>query len=99
MTYRLCPSSRSDKKFMVVSPSGKKVHFGQQGYSDYTIHKDKARMERYLNRHRNREDWTKTGVDKAGFWARWILWNKPGLMSSIRDTEKRFKIRISKCTK
>ena len=30
----------------------KTVHFGANGMSDYTIHKDKDRMKRYLNRHK-----------------------------------------------
>lgn len=28
------------------------------------------------------------------FWARWILWNKPTLQSSINDTKERFNIKI-----
>lgn len=43
-------SSREDKKYMVMSPSGKLVHFGQMGYSDYTKHKDKERRAAYLKR-------------------------------------------------
>jgi hypothetical protein len=43
-------SSRDDKKYMVVAPSGKKVHFGQMGYEDYTKHKDKERRASYLRR-------------------------------------------------
>ena len=30
--------------------------------------------ERYLARHKEREDWTKTGIFNAGFWSKWILW-------------------------
>ena len=43
-------SSREDKKFMVMAPNGKLVHFGQMGYSDYTQHKDKKRRAAYLRR-------------------------------------------------
>ncbi len=46
----------SSKKFTAtfnVDNKIKKVSFGAKGYSDYTIHKDKARMERYQNRHSN----------------------------------------------
>ena len=86
-------SSRPDKKFMVMIDN-KTVHFGQKHYSDFTIHKDRDRMHRYENRHRRKEDWTKSGLKTAGFWSKWILWNQPGLLSSIRDTEKRFNIKI-----
>ena len=53
-------------KFMAVFPDGYKVHFGRQGYSDYTKHKDKERMERYLTRHRRRENWTRSGARRRG---------------------------------
>ena len=88
-------SNRSEKKYMVTI--GKKtIHFGSSPYKSYEIHKDKARMLRYLNRHRSRENWSKSGIKTAGFWSRWILWNKPSLLASIKDTEKRFNIRIQR---
>jgi hypothetical protein len=87
-------SSKSDKKYMVIIDS-KTVHFGANGYSDYTKHKDSERKERYIIRHKSKENWKKTGIKTAGFWSRWILWNKPSISSSIKDTEKRFKIKIN----
>lgn len=41
-----------------------------------------------------RENWTKSGIDTAGFWSRWVLWNKPTLAASVADTEHRFGIDI-----
>jgi len=75
-------------KFMAVFNNGKVVRFGRKGYSDYTIHKDKERMERYLIRHRKRESWGKGGKYTAGFWSRWLLWSKPNFTSALRQTEK-----------
>ena len=75
-------------KFTAVFPDGTKVHFGRQGYSDYTKHKDPLRMERYLTRHRSRENWTRSGAKTAGFWSRWILWSSPSLLGARRKTEK-----------
>jgi hypothetical protein len=86
-------STKPDKKFMVLV-DGKTVHFGAKGMSDYTIHKDKERMRRYENRHKNREVWGKSGIKTAGFWSKWILWNKPGFDASKRDTARRFGINI-----
>jgi hypothetical protein len=86
-------SNNPDKKFMVTI-GNKTVHFGASGYSDFTQHKDLDRMHRYENRHKSREDWTKSGIKTAGFWSKWILWNKPSLLTSIKGTEKRFNIRI-----
>ena len=66
------------------------VKFGRQGYSDYTIHKDEARKERYLDRHRKNENWNKP--DTAGALSRWVLWNLPTLKASIDDFKKRFSL-------
>lgn len=86
-------SNRIDKKYMVYV-DGKTIHFGAAGYSDYTKHKDKNRMEKYNSRHKSRENWTKTGIKTAGFWAKWLLWNKPSLLESILDTSRRFNLTI-----
>ena len=43
-------STRKNKKFMVVSPDGRRSHFGDIAYQDYTKHRDKDRQLRYLTR-------------------------------------------------
>ena len=63
---------------------------------DYTTHKDPERKERYISRHKAREDWTKSGLETAGFWAKHLLWNEPSLSASIKDIEKRFNVNIIK---
>lgn len=92
--FYLYPSQKSDKKYDIILPFGKTVSFGAKGYSDYTIHKDSQRMQRYIIRHQKKEDWTSSGFRSAGFWSRWLLWNKPSLSSSIRNVEKKFGIKI-----
>lgn len=89
-------STRPEKKYMVVV-DGKTIHFGAAGMSDYTKHKDPERRERYVTRHKKRENWIKSGIKTAGFWSLWILWNKPTLKASIQDTERRFGIKIRRC--
>ena len=74
---------------MAIIDDKKTVHFGAAGMSDYTKHKDKERKERYLARHKNNEQWNNTLT--AGFYATNILWNKPTITESIRDTNRRFK--------
>ena len=64
-------------KYYIITESGKKVYFGQYGASDFTIHKDEARRQRYIERHKNRENWKKSGIDTAGWWSYWYLWYKP----------------------
>jgi hypothetical protein len=72
---------------------GNLIHFGASEYSDFTKHKDNERKRRYLDRHSD-ENWSRSGIDKPGFWSRWILWNKPTINESIEYTEKRFNIDI-----
>ena len=85
-------SDKPNKKYYIITNDNKKVYFGASGYSDFTIHKDEARKQRYLNRHRNNENWTKSGINSAGFWSRWLLWNLPTISSSYQDIKKRFNI-------
>lgn len=87
-TVRLRRSPIVTKKWRAEFPNGRHVDFGLRGFSDYTIHKDRARMERYLVRHRRRENWTPSGRYTAGFWSRWLLWSRPSLQAAKRVTEK-----------
>ena len=87
-TVRLRRSPIVTKKWRAEFPNGRHVDFGLRGFSDYTIHKDRARMERYLVRHRRRENWTPSGRYTAGFWSRWLLWSRPSLQAAKRATEK-----------
>ena len=87
-------SDKADKKLKAVfhKPNGrtKTTHFGGKHYSDYTIHNDRKRMERYNNRHRTNENWNK--FMSAGALSKWILWNKPSLKGSFDDYLDRFGI-------
>ena len=58
------------------------------GMSDFTVHKDEKRKQRYLSRHKSRENWNAPMT--AGALSRWILWNKTTRSASIRDYKNRF---------
>ena len=90
MQISIQKSTRAGKKYM-AKVGDKTVHFGAMGYEDYTTHNDEKRKASYLARHRTKEDWTLSGVDTAGFWARHLLWNEPSLTASVADINKRFK--------
>jgi hypothetical protein len=81
-------SSKPDKKFTAVFKNNKtgrlkNIHFGASGMEDYTIHKDKARMENYIKRHSGMgEDWTNPIT--AGWWSRWLLWSKPSYTDAYK---------------
>jgi hypothetical protein len=64
-------STRRDKKYMVETPDGKKVHFGQIGYEDYTKHRDPER--RRLFRLRNAK-WASMPKYSAGWLSYHLLW-------------------------
>ena len=90
VTVHLYPSPRRGKKWRVTFQNGKSVDFGQVGYADYTMHKDPARMKRYLVRHARHESWT--DAQTAGFWSRWLLWSKPTLEGAKKLIRSKFKI-------
>jgi hypothetical protein len=60
------------------------------GTSDFTKHKDEARKQ--TNRHKHNENWSKSGIDTAGFWARWLLWHLPTIKESYTDIKRRFSV-------
>ena len=92
LKYHPYKSDKANKKYFIITKDNNKVYSGASGYSDFTIHKDEARKQRYINRHKNNEDWTKSGIDTAGFWSRWLLWNKPTIKNSYLDIKEKFNI-------
>ena len=89
-TYWPYKSDKPEKKYYIITKDNKRVYFGAAGYSDFPKHKDEARRQRYIKRHENNEDWSKSGIDTAGFWSRWLLWHKPTIKESYEDIKKRF---------
>jgi hypothetical protein len=88
MTIELRKSNNAKHKFMARFPDGTIVRFGAKGYSDYTIHKDKERMKRYMIRHQKRENWGRSGAKTAGFWSRWLLWSEPDFKRAVKKTQR-----------
>lgn len=67
----LLKSTRKDKKFMVISPEGKKVHFGQAGYQDFHNHKDPKRRANFKSRNAKWADadkWTPAHLSYNVLW-------------------------------
>lgn len=71
----------------------KSTRFGAKGYSDFTKHKTPARKQKYVTRHKSRENWSKSGMTSAGALSRWILWNKPTMKESIQNYKSRFNLK------
>lgn len=78
------------KKYEITFEKNGKIYtrkFGAQGMSDFTIHKDRERRERYISRHKKD---LKTGDPmKPGYLSMYILWNKPTLKASLADYKRR----------
>ena len=68
------------------------IRFGDKRYGNYTTTKDPKRKANYIKRHKKRENWR--DMKTPGFWAKNLLWNKPSLKASIRDVEKKFRVKI-----
>ena len=89
MNYYPYKSDKPDKKYYIITSTGKKVYFGASDYQDFTQHKNEERKNRYIQRHKNNERWNDPTT--AGFFSRWITWNKKTLKESIQDTNNKFK--------
>ena len=87
-------SDRPDKKYFIITNDNKKIYFGQASASDFTLHKDEARKQRYINRHKKNENWN--NKDTAGFWSRWLLWEKPTIKESYDNIKKNLISKIYK---
>jgi len=83
MLYYPYPANDGKHKYYVYTRSGRKIFFGDIKYEDYTIHKDPKRKQRYIDRHKKREDWS--NPDTPAFWSRWLLWEKPTLKSAYEN--------------
>lgn len=93
MIIILKKSNRKFKKWMVCI-NNRWVHFGDNRYQDYTQHKDIKRKLLYISRHKKNEDWTKSNIMSAGFWSRWLIWEKPTIQDSIKYIESKFNVKI-----
>ena len=82
-------SKKADKTFDATIDGKIAVSFGAKGYSDFTQHKDPARKQRYLNRHKARENWNDPTT--AGSLSKNVLWNKQSITASVKDMDKQFK--------
>lgn len=92
ISVKLFTSPIKEKKYRAVFYKDGEIYkytdFGANGMSDYTIHKDKERMKRYLARHRKNEDWN--DPYSAGSLAKNVLWTYPDLKKAWIEYKKKF---------
>lgn len=46
-------SDNKDKKYMIITPDNKRVHFGNINYEDFTRHNNNDRRQNYIKRASN----------------------------------------------
>lgn len=83
----------SNKKYEITFEKNGKQYirkFGASGMSDFTIHKDRERRERYITRHK--KDLGSNDPMKPGYLSMYILWNKPSLSASLADYKRRLNV-------
>jgi hypothetical protein len=85
---RLEPAKDGKHKWIAIFQDNRKTKFGAYGASDYTIHKDLARRDRYRARHK--KDLETNDPYRAGYLSYYILWNKPTLEESVKDYNRLF---------
>ena len=86
-------SPKSNKKYRAIFQKGDKTittDFGQKGASDYTIHGDIDRRNRYIKRHL--KDINTGDPTRAGYLSLYILWNKKSFRASMKDYKYRLNI-------
>ena len=64
-------SSSKNKKYMIFNEDGKKIHFGDLRYADYTKTKDKQRRENFRNRNKRWADADKYTPAHLSFYLLW----------------------------
>ena len=92
---KVVPSSNEEKKYDAIftTDSGrtKTVPFGQAGARDFLKTGDTLRRERYITRHRARENWD--DPMSPGALSRYILWGEStSLIKNLAAYRRRFKI-------
>ena len=86
------PDKKLDAIFTYDDGKTKVVPFGASNFSDYTIHHDKDRRQRYITRHSKNEQFNNPMT--AGSLSRWILWGDSiNLETNIRSFKKKFNLK------
>lgn len=94
MDIVLLPSTKKGKKWMVVFETGEMVHFGAEGYDDYTTHGDIKRKQLFLKRFRTLILENRNDFHSPMFWSMMLLWNKPTMKESIDYLENKYDVKI-----
>ena len=87
---KLKDDEKKYEAFFLVNGKQKSQKFGAEGMSDYTIHKDIHRRNRYISRHL--KDLDTDDPMRAGYLSMFVLWNKSSFSASVKDYKMRLRI-------
>lgn len=85
---RISKSPLKTKKYRAHFDDGTHTDFGASGYSDFTIHKDPERAERYRARHK--KDLETNDPKRAGYLSYYILWSAPTFEEGLKIYKNKF---------
>lgn len=71
MGYTIDLSNRKNKKYKVLTPDDKWVHFGDKRYEDYTYHHNEERRNQFRKRNWK---WATAKPYSPAFLSYWLLW-------------------------
>lgn len=96
MYVQIGKSDRAEKKYKAVfyNEERKKlitIHFGQRGANDYTITHDDEARERYVERHKDREDWS--NPVSAGALSYYLLWTEKSMAKAFNKYLQKFNLK------
>lgn len=81
------PSTRKDKKYMVILSNGKIIHFGLKGSITYTEGASKEKRDAYLKRHLGNpleKNLIENKIISPALLSYYVLWNTPSLEENIK---------------
>ena len=73
MEVLISTSKNSSDKYDARIDGTKTISFGEKGASDFTKHKEPQRKDRYIDRHKASEYWTKSGAKAVGFYSKHVF--------------------------
>ena len=82
-------SDKPDKKYYIITNNEKKYILVKLEHL-ILLYIRMKQGNKDINRHKNNENWTKSGINTAGWWSRWILWHKPTMKESYTDIKRCF---------
>ena len=83
--------------FNVETQRENNIEIGDRKSMDYTLYyaeegaeKANERKRLYIERHKDKENWTSSGINTAGFWSYHLLWSEPTLQKALNRVKKTY---------